>query len=280
MINNKEIPIGDLRFDCRVSGDSKDKLVILLHGFPETSFMWRDTMKDLAAAGFYCLAPNMRGYSKNACPRGKNNYTLEKLSQDVIALAKAEGKKTFHLIAHDWGAVIGWYLAYHHSEIISSYTSLSVPHIKGYMKALKTDKDQQNRSKYIRLLIIPFLAEYTIRKNDFGLFRKFWKHSSEKEVADYLTVFREKRSLTASLNYYRANFGKRGMEYPGEIHVPTLFIWGNRDVAIGARGVSEGHQYCKGPYTYLELDAGHWLIQTKYPEIRPAILEHLRKYAN
>ncbi len=271
----KEISLGSLRLDCRITGNKGDELLILLHGFPETSYMWRTLMADLAPKGFYCVAPNMRGYSKNACPKGKKQYTIEKLSQDVLDLANAFGKTRFHLIAHDWGAVIGWYLAYHNPSNILSYTALSVPHLKGFFEALKTDADQQERSKYIKMLVIPFVAEYTIRKDDFKLFRKYWKHSSEEELQDYLTIFRVKKVLTAALNYYRANFGKTRTEDIGYIKVPTLFIWGNKDMAIGAKGVALGHEYIKGPYTFLELDAGHWLIQTVYDKIKPTIVKHL-----
>ncbi len=275
MPGTKEITLGTLQFDCRLAGKATDELVVLLHGFPETSIMWRTLMDDLAPKGFYCVAPNMRGYSKNACPKGKNQYAIEYLNQDVLDLAKSLGKTKFHLIAHDWGAVIGWYLAFHHPEVLLSYTSLSVPHLKAFFEALKTDTDQQQRSKYIKMLVVPFLAEYSIRKNDFKLFRKLWKHSSDEELQDYLSTFREKKVLTAALNYYRANFGKSKTEEIGPVEMPTLFIWGNHDMAIGAKGVEDGHQYIQGPYTFLELEAGHWLIQTKYAEIKSAIFKHL-----
>ncbi|MGB5647518.1 MAG: alpha/beta hydrolase [Muriicola sp.] len=274
----KVINLGTLQFDCRMAGAEKDELVILLHGFPETSIMWTALMADLIPKGFFCLAPNMRGYSKNACPKGKKHYTIEKLGQDILDLATAIGKDKFHLIAHDWGAVIGWYLAYHFPTKILSYTALSVPHLKGFFQALQTDPDQQQRSNYIKLLVIPFIAEYKIRKNDFKLFRKLWKHSREVELEDYLKTFQEKKVLTAALNYYRANFGKTRTEEIGEIEIPTLFIWGNTDMAIGAKGVALSHQYLTGPYTFLEIDAGHWLMQTSYTAILPPILKHLNTH--
>ncbi len=217
MAINNVINLGALQFDCRVAGNEKDELVILLHGFPETSIMWTALMADLIPKGFFCLAPNMRGYSKNACPKGKKHYTIEKLGQDILDLATAIGKDKFHLIAHDWGAVIGWYLAYHFPTKILSYTALSVPHLKGFFQALQTDPDQQQRSNYIKLLVIPFIAEYKIRKNDFKLFRKLWKHSREVELEDYIKTFQEKKVLTAALNYYRANFGKTRTEDIGVV---------------------------------------------------------------
>ena len=280
MITTRKITIGTLEFDCRVAGLETDELVVLLHGFPETSIMWRPLQEDLASRGFYCVAPNMRGYSQNACPKGKKEYSIDKLSKDVLDIAKSLGKKTFHLIAHDWGAVIGWYLAATQPTVLLSYTALSVPHLKAFFNALSIDEDQQKRSKYIKMLVVPFVAEYTIRKNNFELFRKLWKHNNPEELEDYLTVFRERKVLTAALNYYRANFGKTPIEAIGTVVIPTLFIWGNHDMAIGAHGVENGHQYITGPYTFLELEAGHWLIQTNYAEMKPAILKHLKTHSS
>ena len=114
-------------------------------------------------------------------------------------------------------------------------------------------------------------------KNNFELFRKLWKHSSAEEVEDYLTIFRNRRSLTAALNYYRANAKPQGLVV-GNIKTPTLFIWGKNDKYIGAYGVESGHKFLKGYYKFVKLDAGHWLIQTKYQEIRTEITEHLLKF--
>jgi len=272
------IQINNLGFDCRVSGNKEHELVILLHGFPESSFMWVDLMKDISPLKFYCIAPNMRGYSKNACPKGKKYYTLDKLSQDILDIVNAVGKKQFHLIGHDWGAVVGWKIVHDQPGSILSWTAMSVPHIKAFSDAMINDEDQQKRSRYVKNFQIPFLPEMNIRKNDFKLFRKLWKSSSVEEVEENLSIFRNKSALTASLNYYRANYKMFRNNNLGNINVATLFIWGKHDLAIGAVGVENSHQFMKAYYKFLKLDAGHWLIQTKYQEIKTEILEHLLKF--
>ena len=61
-----------------------------------------------------------------------------------------------------------------------------------------------------------------------------------------------------------------------DIITPTLFIWGNKDPALGRRGTELTLQYMKGPYyRFIEIDAGHWLIQDAYDEVSEAILDHL-----
>ncbi|MFD1163296.1 alpha/beta fold hydrolase [Hwangdonia seohaensis] len=278
MTHKEHIRVGHLTFDCRISGNKENQLVILLHGWPETAFMWVNIMHDLAKLGFYCVAPNLRGYSSGAILKGKKNYTIDKLSQDVLDIAKAVGKQKFHLVGHDWGAVIGWKVVHDHSESILSWTALSVPHIQAFGYAIKNDPIQKKKSRYIRHFQTPFLPEMKIRKNDFELLRKLWKHSSKEEVEDYLSVFRRKGVLTASLNYYRANAKMFTDGVIGDIDVPTLFIWGEHDVAIGAVGVEQGHQYMKGYYRFVKLDAGHWLMQTKYNSVKEDICSHLLKF--
>ena len=277
-MESKIIKAGAFEFDCRVSGDPNNEAVILLHGFPETSFMWINLMEKLSSIGYYCIAPNMRGYSENASPKGKKHYTVDKLVLDILNIADAVNKETFHLIGHDWGAGVGWNVVYLNPERILSWTALSVPHPKGFGKAFKTDKVQKKKSRYMGWFLIPILPEIALRKNDFEKFRRLWKNSSTEELDDYLTVFRRKQTLTAALNYYRANLGRGKKLRTGDIVRPTLFIWGKTDLAVGSVAAENNHKYMKGEYTFLQLDGGHWLIQTNYNEVETAIIEHLSKH--
>ncbi|MBT8307781.1 MAG: alpha/beta hydrolase, partial [Maribacter sp.] len=167
-----EITVENLTFDCRVAGNISDELVIFLHGFPETSFMWKSLILDISQLGFYCIAPNLRGYSSKACPPGKKNYTLDKLAQDVMGIAKSINRGKFHLVGHDWGAGIGWKVTHDYPNSILSWTGLSVPHLQAFGEAIVKDGEQKKMSRYIKSFQWPFLPEKMIRKNDFKLFKK------------------------------------------------------------------------------------------------------------
>lgn len=277
-MQNVKIQINDLEFDCRLAGNQSNTMLVFLHGFPETSHMWIPLMEHMASEGYFCIAPDLRGYSKNACPRGRKNYKIDLLCSDIVAITSSFGKNAYHLIGHDWGAVIGWKLVFDSPNKILSWTSLSVPHIKGFMEAINTSSDQQYRSRYIKRFQWPLFPEYQIRKKDFQIFKKLWKNSSKEEIDNYLKVFRRKRSLTASLNYYRANFDFKKAFNIGKISTPTLFIWGNKDMALGQDAVQYGHQYIVGPYTFIELDTGHWLVQTAFKEILQQLKKHIAKF--
>ena len=283
MINIKQIKIENLVFDCRVAGKNTDELVLLLHGFPESSHMWISLMEDLSKQGYYCIAPNMRGYSEGARPKGKKHYAIDFLVDDVMQIAKSEGKEKFHLIGHDWGAGIGWKLIYDHPKSILSWTGMSVPHLLAFGDAIKNDEEQKKMSGYIRSFQWPAFPEMLIRRKDFKLFRGLWAGSSKEEVEDYLSVFKDKKGLTAALNYYRSNYKlllkeTEGNEILGDIETPTLFIWGKYDEAIGKTSVENSHKFMKGYYEYLELNTGHWLIQSQYEAVEKAVSKHLAKF--
>lgn len=94
----------------------------------------------------------------------------------------------------------------------------------------------------------------------------------------YISVFRSKASLTGALNYYRANLRRGKSQHIGDIETPTLFIWGRKDLAVGEVAAKGTKKYMKGDYTFLELEGGHWLIQTNYNKVQHAIENHLQKY--
>ncbi len=279
-----QIKIDDLTFDCRTDGDKENELVIFLHGWPETSYMWKKLMSHFSKNGFYCVAPNLRGYSKNACPKGKKHYSLDKLSKDVLGISNFLNKSKFHLVGHDWGAAIGWKVVHDHQDRILSWTGISVPHLQAFGKAIVVDMEQSKMSQYIKDFQLSYLPESRIRKDDFKILKKLWKNSESNEIDNYLEVFKNPKQLTASLNYYRSNYkllkSAATKQILGDINVPTLFIWGNKDIAIGSYAVSESHQYMKNEYEFLELDSGHWLIQTKYQELKKVITKHIMKNAN
>ncbi len=273
------INANNYKFDCRVSGNIKDELVIFLHGFPETSFMYKDLIKDISDSGYYCIAPNLRGYSEGARPHGKNNYTMDKLVNDVLEMINHTGKDKLHLIGHDWGAVIGWQIAHDYPNKLLSWTALSVPHTNSFFNAIINDKEQKKKSYYMWLFQIPILPEFCLKFMNLKILRGLWSHHSTQEINDYTQILKQKGALTAAVNYYRANFklkrlAKKG-EILGDIHVPTLFIWGKYDTSVGSTAAKNCSSYIKADYHFLELKTDHWIIQKKYIEAKNSILEHL-----
>ncbi len=277
-----EKPTNGLIFKCRVAGDPSGEPVILLHGWPETSHMWVQLMERLSAEGYYCIAPDQRGFSPQARPTDVKDYDIKLLASDVVGLADAFGIKNFQLIGHDWGSAIGWAVVGLYPERVKSWTAMSVPHLKAFSDAVRFDKKQKKMSQYMAFFQWRGIPEWFLLKKDRLNLRKVWKKSSPAELQDYLDVIGNKPALKASLGYYRANYRllKKGEETDQylEVKTPTLMIWGKKDIAIGPVGVEGTAQYMKGPYERVDLDAGHWLMQEAFEECLGPIKIYLAKF--
>lgn len=274
--------VNGLFFKCRVAGDPANEPVMLLHGWPETSHMWVELMEKLSAEGYYCIAPDQRGFSPQARPTDVKDYDIKLLASDVVGLADAFGIKNFQLIGHDWGSAIGWAVVGLYPERVKSWTAMSVPHLKAFSDAVRFDKKQKKMSQYMAFFQWRGIPEWFLLKKDRLNLRKVWKKSTPAELQDYLDVIGSKPALKASLGYYRANYRllKKGEETEQylEVKTPTLMIWGKKDIAIGPVGVDGTAQYMKGPYERVDLDAGHWLMQEAFEDCYRPIKAHLAKY--
>ncbi|MEL6275964.1 MAG: alpha/beta fold hydrolase, partial [Bacteroidota bacterium] len=163
MVNLQQIKANGFTFDVRTSGQASQQAIFFLHGFPETSHMWVRLMEELGQLGYFCVAPNQRGYSLGAQPKGKKNYAMKHLVADIYQLAQAFDIKRFHLVGHDWGAIIGWAFAQQFPRHLFSWTALSVPHPQAFGEALTNDPEQAKMSAYIKRFQIPWFPERKIR---------------------------------------------------------------------------------------------------------------------
>ena len=270
-----DVKVNGLSFTCRISGmDNDGDAVILLHGFPETSRMWYDLIPMFASRGFKVVAPDQRGYSSGARPPKISDYSIEKLSQDVIDIADVFQFDKFHLVGHDWGSAVGWAIVALNSDRIISWTALSVPHLDAFFEAIKNDELQKQKSQYIKFFKKPILPELYFKIFGYKYLKDIWRKSSQVEIEKYLEVFKQKGALKASLNWYRANM-KNDDKSIGDIAAPTLIIYGLKDMAIGEKSVDESEKYLKGDYKIEKLESGHWLIQESFDSVSNSILHHL-----
>lgn len=146
-----EVEVGELRFRTRLAGDG-DRLVVLLHGFPQTSWMWRHVVPELAARGYRVAAPDQRGYSPGARPDDVESYGFDALTGDVVGLAAALGHERFDVVGHDWGGAVAWGVAARFPERVRSVTAVSTPHPTALVEAMGAPSgDQAAKSSYMAL---------------------------------------------------------------------------------------------------------------------------------
>ena len=105
-------------------------LVVLLHGFPELAYSWRHQFEPLVEAGFRVAAPDQRGFGGSASPPNIEDFRLEELAADVVAVIDHFGAESATVIGHDWGAPVAWRTALRHPDRVHAVGSLSVPHAR------------------------------------------------------------------------------------------------------------------------------------------------------
>jgi epoxide hydrolase A/B len=114
----------------RVVVEGDGPLLLLLHGFPQCWYLWRHQIDKLVAAGYQVAVPDQRGYGGSDKPAEIEAYDGKTLVADAIGIADALGHETFTLVTHDFGAVLGWDIAFLHPDRVTAVFALSVPPIR------------------------------------------------------------------------------------------------------------------------------------------------------
>jgi pimeloyl-ACP methyl ester carboxylesterase len=218
-------------------------LVVLLHGFPEFWFAWRDQIDALAAAGFRVVAPDMRGYNLSSKPAGIASYALALLTADIRDLiAERGGDEGARLAGHDWGGVVAWATAAEHPASVRRLAILNMPHPRRMLEGLRTGR-QLRKSWYILAFQLPGLPERLLALRRFEALRRPFEHDaragafSPADIDRYVEAWSQPGALTAMLGYYRATIRSRLQRDQDElppVTAPTLVIWGERDRHLGA----------------------------------------------
>ena len=272
-----EFAVNGLRFPAIATGPEDGEVVLCLHGFPQFANSWDAVLGACAEAGFRAVAFDQRGYSSGARPSNTKDYAVPNLLSDVLGIADQLGTRYFHLAGHDWGGLLAWTLAAQHPDRVRSLTVLATPHPDALREALLHDKDQQHRSRYIPIFKAPFhVAEKMLLADDAKLLRSAYQGIVPAlQVDANVRRFQESKALTSALNWYRAWDSKKEL---GLVNVPTLFIWGAEDIALGRTAAEATARFVKGPYRFEPLSgASHWLLEEAPRRINELMLEHLRQ---
>ena len=250
--------------------------VLLLHGFPEFWWEWRRQIQPLADAGFRVIAPDLRGYNLSDKPRGVSAYRIETLVADVEGLIRQTGAQRAHVVGHDWGGLVAWWLAMLSPESVDRLAILNAPHPAAFRREIRKP-DQALRSWYAAAFQVPVLPELAIRRNDFAVLEGIFRASSvrpgaftDDDIRRYKEAAGRPGALTAMLNYYRAAARRPGPP-TRRIDHPTLLIWGERDQALSIRNTHGLEEWVPNLRIARIAEASHW-VAAEYPDRVNALL--------
>jgi pimeloyl-ACP methyl ester carboxylesterase len=257
-------------------------LILLLHGFPEFWWSWRNQIPALADAGYRVAAVDLRGYgSSDKPPRGYDGYTL---ANDVAGLIRALGERDAMVVGHDWGGFLAWTAATFHPRMVRRIAVLATPHPLRLRAALATDpRGQLAASRHLLAFQAPRYEHVLTRDGArlVGELLRRWSGPQWRDTAEFAeyalvcqSVMEVPQAAFCALEYYR--WSVRSLTRPSgwrfakllqqPIEAPVLQIHGALDPAILPRTAQGSGRYVSGTYEWQLLpEVGHF-PQSEAPE--------------
>jgi epoxide hydrolase 4 len=234
-------------------------LLVLLHGFPDYHYTWRDQIPALSKH-FQVVALDLRGYNLSDQPEGVDNYKMEKLVADVGAVLEHFEQKKMILVGHDWGGAIAWTFAMTHPDKLERLIILNLPHPNGLMRELANNPEQQKSSAYARNFQNPETAKLLTPE-----LLVLWVKEPEARQ-EYLVALR-RSSIAGMLHYYQANYPREPYNADGKLPLvkcPVLMIHGLDDKALLPGALNDTWKWVEQDLTLITVPgAGHFVHRDK-----------------
>lgn len=268
-------------FHVLTAGDRSSPALLFLHGFPEFSGAWSGMLERLSDA-FFCIAPDQRGYGQSWRPAEVEAYEVQHLVKDAAGLIAHYGGQVQAVVAHDWGAAVGYALAMRHPDLMQRLVVLNGVHPAPFQAALASGGAQSVASGYIDWLRRPG-SEQMLAANGFEKLLTLFGASMDLSWLTpelrvrYEAAWRDAEGLRGMINWYRASHLK--LAQPGvpldpkdvpkmdpqrlRITMPHLLIWGMDDSALLPESRKDLEQFCDALNVENVAGADHWIIHQK-----------------
>jgi len=242
-------------------------LVVMIHGFPDFWYSWRDQMRGLADK-FQVVAIDQRGYNLSGQPKGVENYAMSHLVGDVAAVIKSVGAEKATIVGHDWGGAVAWQVAFNLPHMTERLVVLNLPHPANMARELANNEEQRKNSGYAAKFRqgsptdpdIMFGGPMTV-----ATLAGWVADPSAK--ARYETAF-ARSDFDGMLNFYKANYprlpeaGQAPQAAPPKLKMPVLVFHGLEDQALHSDGLNNTWDWIDADLTIVTAPgAGHFVQQ-------------------
>ncbi len=269
------VKVGDVELHYVEAGDGP--LVVLLHGFPEFWYGWREQIAPLVDAGFRVVAPDLRGYNLSSKPDGYTDYTADKMADDIDGLIRELGAESAMVVGHDWGGSVAWTLAMNHPEVVERLAILNAAHPRKLNEGLRSPR-QLLRSWYFFFFQFLKWPEHHARARSWRFFKRFLRDArpayTDDELGRYVEAWSEPGASKAMVDYYRAavRLGSKQKVLP--ISAPTLVIWGEGDRYLGPKLAEPHHDDVPNLDRVERLpDASHWVHHDEAERVNELLVD-------
>lgn len=263
-------------FTWREGGNASGAPVVMIHGWPESSYCWEHVGRHLKN-GLRVIAPDLRGLGDSERTEGQDHYTKQALALDVVSMLDELGIKEFQLIGHDWGGIVAQEVALAVPDRVSRMIIMNIAiinNLKGNMEVIQKVRSGSTKSYwYQHFQQEPGLAEGMIPGKEDVWIRQFVTGAvnpiPEDSVAEYIRMYSIPGTPASGANYYRtfADDAKRWSGLAGhKWTMPSLYIYGNKDKVILPEYLNHIED-CFDSIRVEEVDAGHFLQEEKPEEV-------------
>jgi haloalkane dehalogenase len=250
------------------SGEGESLPVLLLHGYPESSFMWRHLMSRLAASGRRAVAPDLPGY-------GDSPLTVDGAWEShVEAIERFRRELELErvaLIVHDWGGLIGMRWACDNpgaagALVVSGTGFFPDGKWHGLGEALRTAGAGEA------------VVDAIERDGFAAMLRQTGRGFDDDAIEEYWKAYATEEQRRAQLALYRSGDFAKLAPYEGrlaELGIPTLIVWGERDTFAPVGGAHRFHHQIPDSELVLIEDAGHFVFEDNPDRCAGAIVGFL-----
>ncbi|MFZ5617706.1 MAG: alpha/beta fold hydrolase [Pseudomonadota bacterium] len=294
------------------AGNANDPPIILIHGWPEIAYSWKNQLGPLAAAGYRAIALDLKGFGRSDAPKEKALYDIRHMTDDLARLLNALSIDKAVFCGHDWGGAIVWPMAQLHPDRVLGVIGVSTPHrpppptpplsiiekrfgLKHYfMQFQEPDAPEAlfatNIDRFFRLMFRrpPAMAEVEkpgVRIFDLpGRFRDGPAPDpadailDEKDLAVYVDAYR-RSGFTGGINLYR-NIDRNWeimREFDPVIRKPALMISAERDPFLPPSSADGMEALIPDLEKALIKNCGHWVMWEKPTELNKLMIGWLNR---
>ncbi len=251
-----EVDSAGVRIHVEVTGEGRP--VVLLHGFPDSGALWRHQVPVLAAAGFQVIVPDLRGFGASGVPEDVDDYSMIHSVGDVVAVLDHLATSKAHIVGHDLGAALAWAFGSFLPERVDHLVTLSVGQAESFRAV---GIEQLALSWYVFFFQFPGVAEQWLSADGWSNFRAWSNHPDAEAI---IARWEATGTLTAGLNWYRANITPEGWVAPPLnlplVQAPTMGVWSSGDFALTEQQMADSGAHVSGSWRYERIEgAGHWM---------------------
>ena len=279
-LTHQLVDTGTLRLHVVEKGEGP--VVILLHGFPDFWYSWRNQIDALANQGYRVIVPDLRGYNSSDKPTSMMDYRLDSLAKDVVGLIQAIGDGPVRLVGHDWGGIIAWLVANDYPECVEQLVVMNIPHPQKMLAGLKTFS-QALRFSYLLFFQLPWLPEKVLSFDRFRFLKWFLKKEgqrsggfSDEDLERYGVAHSHRGALTAMVNYYRALRFEVRTDLSARLRpilCPVMVLWGEQDSVLLSDFAEPSPQWVPNCEVRRLEDGGHWVHIDCVDEVNDSLVQ-------